>query len=172
MHVRLHYQRIVPLWFHSPLVNYLTDVLHGFVIYLFTWIYNKFSKEDVYIVCVFLRITWFIRNKKVFQNDDMNHTKIATSFIKSHHKKEAYATKVFCVRRIEISRYISWEPPDKGCIEVNFDANVTTSFDRGLGVVLRYKDGTMIDAGVRRVEAYWDGNICKETDIAFASNWL
>lgn len=53
---------------------------------------------------------------------------------------------------------------------MNFYANVTTSFDRGLGVVLHYKNETMIDVGVRKLKAYCDDNICKEVDVAFGPN--
>ena len=59
------------------------------------------------------------------------------------------------------------DPSNPGWVKANFDANVATRTNRGLGVVIRNEHGKMLVAGVRRVFSHWSVDVCEAVAAHF-----
>ena len=83
----------------------------------------------------------------MFEGDNGVPVKLASNFNRLVAEYYVFSSKVVVHHPTRILLFVSWTPPNLGWVKVNFDANVATGTNRGLGVVIRDEHGKMLVAG-------------------------
>jgi hypothetical protein len=182
-HTFMHCLHATKIWFGSKM-GVIFDHRHTSISYWIRHALNSLNEEDLIYMAAVLYGIWFARNRKVFEDKDIEEERVILNAaksineyqnstrsedFKSHNTRHSRSSNLRQRQRSTTNNY--WNKPNEGFIKINCDANLSREGRWGLGAIARDSDDSFLAAATWESPGSGDSALA-EVVALYKATWL